>query len=216
MGPESAAYCREQVLGEKPQPCPKANQAESMRACIQPILIADDDGKNPTTAPSFDQVTSIWRKCCINYTINSAKTVKKTAYKTLEESPNNTPSAEESSLFQDAGASSCIQVFIASTFSQGGTTSKDISGGAGTYGRGTANPKIVAVEGAVPEIIAHEVGHATGFAGHDGAGETVMKGTGAHDQANPHAVSTEVCTRARTGAVLTKAGATKDCCINPT
>ncbi|HST11228.1 MAG TPA: hypothetical protein VLL05_12700, partial [Terriglobales bacterium] len=82
-------------------------------------------------------------------------------------------------------------------------------------GRGTANPKVVVVEGAVSEVVAHEVGHASGFAGHDGAGETVMKATNAHNVPNPHAVSAEVCTRARTGPVLTKTGAAKDCCINP-
>lgn len=215
MGPENAAYCRQQVLGEKPRPCSEANKAERLKACIQPVVIADDDGKNPTVAPPFNQVTSIWSKCCIDYTINAAKTVNKTAYKTLEESATNTPSAEESALFQDAGASTCTQVFVPATFSQGADTGKQISGGAGTYFRGTANPKVVVVEGAVSEVVAHEVGHASGFAGHEGAGETVMKGTNAHDVPNPHAVSTEVCTRARTGSVLTKTGAAKDCCINP-
>lgn len=216
MGPDSAAYCRQEVLGEETIVCPETQKAEKLKACIQPVLIADDDGKNPTSAPPFDQVTAIWSKCCIDYTVNAATTVKKTAYKTLEESATNTPSAEETDLFNDAGVSACIQVFVPATFSQGGATGKQISGGAGTYGRGTANPKVVVVEGAVSEVVAHEVGHASGFAGHAGVGETVMKATNAHDQPNPHAVSTDVCTRARTGSVLTKAGAAKDCCINPT
>jgi hypothetical protein len=215
MGVENADYCGKQVLGQKITPCPKENAAERMKACIEPVLIADDDGKNPTVAPSFDQVVSIWGKCCIDYTVKAAKTVKKSAYKTLEESASNTPSAEEASLFADAGASSCIQVFVPATFSQGADTGKHISGGAGTYHRGTPNPHVVVVEGAVSEVVAHEVGHASGFAGHAGVGETVMKATNAHDQPNTHAVSADVCARARTGSVLTKAGTTKDCCITP-
>lgn len=192
--------------------CASGAQAEKMSACIQPVVIADDDGKNPTTAPSFGQVTAIWGKCCIDYTVSAAKTVKKKAYKTLEESPTNVPSNEEKDLFKDAGASSCIQVFVPATFSQGKRTGKDISGGGGTYDAGTANPKIVVVEGTVSEVVAHEVGHASGYAAHD-ANNTVMKPTGAHDKPNSTAVSADVCSKARTGSVLKKAGAAKDCCM---
>lgn len=201
--------------GGSPAPapaCAAGADAEKMTACIQPVVIADDDGSNPTTAPSFGQVTAIWGKCCINYSINSAKTVKKTDYKTLEESPTNVPSQEEKDLFNDAGSSTCIQVFVPATFSQGGNTGKDISGGGGTYDAGTANPKIVVVEGVVSEVVAHEVGHASGYTGHD-ANNTVMKPTGAYNKPNSTAVSADVCSRARTGAVLKKAGTAKDCCM---
>lgn len=182
-----------------------------MTACIQPVIIANDDGSSPTSAPSFAQVVAIWGKCCIDYSVRAPKTVKKTAYKVLEESASNTPSAEEQSLFADAGASSCIQVFVPQTFSQAGVTGKQISGGGGTYDGGTANPKIVVVEGAVSEVVAHEVGHAAGAAAHD-ANNTVMKPTGAYDAPNSTAVSTDVCTHARSGSVLAKSGAAKDCC----
>lgn len=191
--------------------CDAAKEAEKMTACIQPYVIADDDGKNPTAAPSFTETKDIWAKCCIDYTIKATKTICKTAYKTLEESPNNTPSAEETSLFADAGASTCIQVFVPQQFSQGAKTGKDISGGGGTYDAGKANPKIVVVEGAVGEVVAHEVGHASGYLGHDG-NTTVMKPTGAYNVANSSNVSADVCTKARSGSVLTK-GATKDCCM---
>ena len=90
-------------------------------------------------------------------------------------------------------------------------TGKQISGGGGTYDGGTANPKIVVVEGAVSEVVAHEVGHAAGAAAHD-ANNTVMKPTGAYDAPNSTAVSTDVCTHARSGSVLAKSGAAKDCC----
>jgi hypothetical protein len=66
------------------------------------------------------------------------------------------------------------------------------------------------VSGVVPEVVAHEVGHATGFIGHD-SNQTVMHATGAHDVANPSEVSAEVCRRARSGSVLAKASS-KDCC----
>jgi len=197
------------------QECPAANQAIKLTGCIQPVVIADDDGKNPTTAPSFDQVQSIWKKCCIDYSVKGATTVKKSAYKTLDESPDNNPTQEEKDLFKDAGASTCVQVFVPTQLTMGGETGKNVNGGGGTYERGTANPKVVLVEGAVGEVVAHEVGHASGFAGHVGAGETVMKATGAYNVANPTTVSTAVCSRARTGAVLTKAGDAKDCCMDP-
>jgi hypothetical protein len=194
--------------------CAAGNKASKATACIQPVVIADDDGKNPTTAPSMDKVKEIWKKCCIDYTIKPTETVKKTDYKTLDESPNNTPTAEETKLFTDAGASDCIQVFVPTEFAQGGKTGKDISGGGGTYDAGKAHPKIVVVEGTVPEVVAHEVGHASGHEGHD-ASDTVMKPTGAHDKANKTAVSAGVCTKARKGPVLTK-GAADDCCQDPT
>jgi hypothetical protein len=194
--------------------CAAANKASKATACIQPVVIADDDGKNPTTAPAMAKVQEIWKKCCIDYTIKPTQTVNKTAYKTLDESPNNTPTAEETKLFADAGTSDCIQVFVPTQFAQGGKEGKDISGGGGTYDAGKAHPKIVVVEGTVPEVVAHEVGHASGHDTHD-ANDTVMKPTGAHDKPNKSAVSASVCTKSRTGPVLTK-GATDDCCQDPT
>lgn len=190
--------------------CPAAQKSSKATACIQPVVIAKDDGTEPTTAPSFDKVKSIWKKCCIDYTVNGAQTVKKTAFRTLDESPNNTPTAEESALFAAAGSSACIQVFVPVEFAQGGTTGKGISGGGGTYEGGGAHPKIVVVEGAASEVVAHEVGHASGYGGHD-ANNTVMKPTGAYNVANSTDVSPSVCSTARTGAVLSTGGAS-DCC----
>jgi peptidoglycan hydrolase-like protein with peptidoglycan-binding domain len=193
--------------------CPTGNAAKKKTGCIQPIVIADDNGKNPTTAPSMAQAVSIWSKCCIDYTVKPTQTIKKTDYKTLDESPTDTPTAEESQLFADAGASECIQVFVPVQFAQGDKVGKKISGGGGTYDGGEANPRIVVVEGAKPEVVAHEVGHASGFGDHD-ENETVMKPTGAHNKANKRAVSFGVCSGARTGAALKDA--VDDCCQNPT
>ena len=192
-----------------------ANEATNLTGCIQPVLVADDDGKNTTTAPSFAEAQSIWKKCCIDYSVKAATTVKKSAYKTLDESPDNNPTQEEKDLFSAAGASDCIQVFVPTELKMGQQTGKDVNGGGGTYGRGTANPKIVMVEGTVGGVVAHEVGHASGFAGHADVGETVMKPTNSHSTAPPSAVSDKVCTGARTGAVLAKSGDAKDCCMDP-
>ena len=191
--------------------CAAANLKEKMTGCIQPISIAKDNGKGKTKIPSMHKVKSIWNKCCIKYKINSTKVVKKTNYQTLDESVNNTPTAEQNALFAAAGASSCIQVFVPKTFHQGVKTSKSISGGGATYDAGNANAKIVVVEGAKSAVVAHEVGHATGYLGHD-AKSTVMKPTGAYNKANKSKVSTDVCTKARTGAILTKK-AKKNCCL---
>lgn len=218
MGPGAAEVCRRTVLGEKPvvePPCPEANQAAPLTGCIEPVVIADDDGSNPTTAPSFDAVQSIWNKCCINYTINATKTVNKRSFKLLDESPTDVPTAEERRLFREAGASNCIQVFVPHRFRQGGVTDIKISGGGGTYDGGRAHPKIVVIEGAVSEVVAHEVGHATGYNTHDGA-NTVMKPTGAYNKPNSTNVSKSVCRKARRGPVLTAGGADKSCCMDLT
>jgi hypothetical protein len=188
-----------------------SHESKKMHACLQPVVIADDDGSHPTSAPSFEQVRAIWGKCCVDYLVNASTRVNKTAYKTLEESPTDTPSTEESELFRDAGTSMCIQVFVPQTFSQGSDTGKHISGGGGTYDGATAHPKIVVVEGAASEVVAHEVGHATGYLDHD-TNNTVMKPTGAHDRPNSTAVSRDVCTKGRTGSVLVQ-GAPEDCCL---
>lgn len=192
--------------------CPVGKRSAKFTACIQPVVIAQDDGKKPTSEPSFAESKSIWAKCCITLTVNSAKTVKKTAYQTLDESKNDTPTGEQKALFKDAGSSSCVQVFVPREFAQGGKTGKDISGGGATYDAGKAHPKIVVVEGAVGEVVAHEVGHALGHRVHDKK-PTVMKPTGNHSTANNSDVSKQVCRRAKRGSVLTKSGKARDCCM---
>lgn len=181
-------------------------------ACVRPVVIADDDGKNPTTSPSFDSVKRVWGKCCIDFSVKDAVTVKKTAYKTLDESPNDTPTAEETALFNDAGGSGgCVSVFTAVQFAQGGKTGKDISGGGGTYEGGKAEPKVVTVEGVDPTIVAHEVGHALGIGTH-GPAHTIMNVTASrHDQAEEEKVNKAQCDKARTAPTTSAASATKDC-----
>ena len=192
--------------------CPADSQAERLTACVQPISIADDAGVNPTAIPSLVPAQRIWEKCCINLSVLPLQTVKKTSFQMLDESPTNVPTAEETALFTAAGTSGCIQVFIPQTFQQGANISKDISGGGATYDAGTAHAKVVVVEGAVPEVVAHEIGHALGHLGHDAA-DTIMKPTGAHSAAGSHKVSATVAAAARTGAVLATTSGKADCCM---
>ena len=192
--------------------CPANSQAERLTACVQPISITDDAGASPTAIPSLIPSQRIWEKCCINLSVLPLQTVKKTSFQVLDESPSNVPTAEETALFTAAGTSGCIQVFIPQTFQQGANISKDISGGGATYDAGTANPKVVVVEGAVPEVIAHELGHALGHLGHDAA-DTIMKPTGAHTAAGSHKVSAAVAAAARTGTVLATTSGKADCCM---
>jgi hypothetical protein len=192
--------------------CPPANSTKKAKIKLQPVLIADDDGKNPTTAPAMAKVVEIWKKCCIDIEVVASKTISKKDYKTLDESPDDKPTDEEKKMFGDGGDFDGVQVYVPVEFTMGGKTGKDVNGGGATYDAGKEHPKVVVVEGALPEVVAHEVGHATGHLTHD-ENDTVMKPTGKHDTANKTAVSAAVCTSARSGKIIV-AGA-DDCCMDP-
>jgi hypothetical protein len=194
--------------------CPASDQAERLTACLQPVAIADDAGASPTAIPSLIPSQRIWEKCCINLSVLPTQTINKTDFQIMDESPTNVPTAEETAMFAAAGASSCIQIFVPQTFQQGARIDKDISGGGATYDAGAANPKIVVVEGAAPEVVAHEIGHAMGHLAHDGA-DTVMKPSGKHNVANSRKVSAGVCALARSGPVLSKTSGKAECCMFP-
>lgn len=203
-----------------PSPAPKAGpecdddkKAEKLYGSVSVVLIADKDGKNPTTAPSFLEAIEIWEKCCVVPLVLKTTTLCDEDFKTLDEnSTSNDPTEEEKKLFK-AQSGSGIQVFVPEMFAQGGQTGKNISGGGHVFEAGTSNPKIVIVEGAVPEVMAHELGHAFGYHGHHDSG-TIMEGTGAYDKANLTAVSASVCKEARTGTALRKSGTPNDCCMS--
>jgi hypothetical protein len=192
--------------------CPAADKAERLTACVQPVAIANDDGTAPTAIPDMALAKRIWEKCCISYSVLGTQVVNKTSFRTLDESKTNVPTAEQRTLFAKAGGSSCIQVFVPVNFKQDGNVNKTISGGGATYDAGKANAKVVVVEGTVSAVVAHELGHATGYLGHD-ANDTVMKPSGAHNVPNPEAVSVDVCRRARTGSALSTTSGSDDCCM---
>ena len=93
---------------------------EKLNACVQPVQIADDDGKNPTALPSFDLTKEVWKKCCVFVSVTEPKMISGTAFKEVDESPSNTPTNEQVSLYDShikaGGSSGCIPVFVPQTF----------------------------------------------------------------------------------------------------
>jgi hypothetical protein len=184
---------------------------ERLKVCVRPVRIAEDDGRNPTTLPSFASAQAIWGKCCVDVSIGSGTTIAKTAYKTLDDpGVGSTPSAEERKLFTDAGGGGgCISVFVPENFNDGTTVGKDVSGGGVGYDGGSADPKVVVVEGIDPTLVAHEMGHAMGYLSHDPAG-TVMEATNAHDRPTKDKVASSICDKVRTFSGASATGK-KDC-----
>jgi outer membrane protein OmpA-like peptidoglycan-associated protein len=184
---------------------------ERLKVCLRPVRIANDDGKQPTTLPSFGDPKTIWAKCCIDVSVGASVTVSKTAYKTLDESHDDNPTAEETALFADAGGGGgCISIFVADNFQQDGNVGKDISGGGGTYDGGKADPKVVVVEGVEPTIVAHEMGHAMGYGPHEPAGSVMEVTANRHDQRESTNVAAVICNKVRQWAGAAKTGKT-DC-----
>jgi hypothetical protein len=182
---------------------------EKLSVCIRPVQIADDDGKNPTTLPSFDAAKTIWAKCCIDVSVTATKTVSKAAFKTLDHIADNPATAEEASLIRAAGgAGDCISVFVTDTFQEGKTISKDISGGAATFGT-PYGPAVIAVEGIHPTIVAHELGHAMDYAPHAPPGTVMEVTASSHTQQESDRVAWEICEKVRKFAK--SAGGKKDC-----
>ena len=182
---------------------------EKLSVCIRPVQIADDDGKNPTKLPSFDAAKKIWAKCCIDVSVAAAKTVSKTAFKTLDHVEGSSASTEEQNLIKTAGgAGDCISVFIATTFQDGKTISKDLSGGAATFGSPIGNV-VIAVEGIHPTIVAHELGHAMEYGPHAPPGTVMEVVASKHDQKESDRVSWVICEEVRKAAK--SAGGKKDC-----
>jgi hypothetical protein len=190
---------------------------EKLSACIRPVRIADDNGKNPTVLPSFDAAKTIWGKCCVDLSVAATKTVSKTAFKTLHHEPDTLKATpEEASLFRAAGgAGDCISVFVADTFQQGGKTSKDISGGAATFSTPDGGSAVFVVEGVDPTIIAHELGHAMGLGPLDhGPAGTIMEVLASrHDQKESDKVAKIICDKVRAFASA-KPGGKKDCYLD--
>ena len=187
-------------------------QIEKKTVTIQPVAVANDDGKSPTAIPSFANATTIWGKCCVDLTVNASKQVDKTALKELEApldcAPKNEARRSRKTL-TDAAAigGNVISVFVPDTFKDGATVGKDVYGGGFSTDAGTSNPKVFIVSGSDGTVVAHELGHAMGHAsclgkkGHEPAG-TVMEPSGAHDKAVSTKVAAEICTNVRgfTGA----------------
>ena len=189
---------------------------EKKTVTIQPVAVANDDGKSPTAIPSFADAKSIWGKCCVDLTINATKQVNKAAFKELEAPLDCAPKNEALALANAAAINgTSISVFVPDTFKDGGTAGKDVHGGGFATHANTSNPKVFIVSGADGTVVAHELGHAMGHAsclgksGHQPAG-TVMEPSGAHDKPVPKKVAAAVCTNVRSFSGASGSGKT-DC-----
>jgi len=191
--------------------CEDSKKTNAKQANIQLIVVADDDGKNPTTAPRMTAVDRVWEKCCIHMNVLDTKVVKDTSAKSLEIG-GGTASAKETALAANKTANA-INVFTVSTFNKGGVENKNYSGGGRTFYLGSSSPVSILVEGAVPTVVAHEIGHALrGNVDHEAG--TIMEGSGAFDAPNPDKVSATVCSTAKTWSELKNIGDTSsDCCM---
>jgi hypothetical protein len=171
-----------------------SRQGKKLSVCVQPVEVADDAGKNATTLPSFQATKDIWAKCCIDVSVGSKQTVSETDYLELDVKAATTSDTKEmTDLSAKVPGGDCLRVFVVRTFDIDGTLSKDHWGG----GLGTGPPvsRLITVEGVHQNVVAHELGHAMGFPGHESG--TVMEGTGAHNKANPDKVSDDICKTVR-------------------
>jgi hypothetical protein len=191
--------------------CPPGRGASRSTVTIQPVQIARDDGTSPTAAPPFGVATSIWNNCCVSLTVNATQTINRTDFQTLTDTgPGTPPTQEENDLWAAIGGGTQVNVVSIRNFDVGGTITTTNRGGGTTFGRGRVDPMILLVDGAIGEVVAHEIGHAMGFAGHAGGAGTIMQPSGSPTTANPVHVNAEVCRRARTAPVHT-IGTTRCC-----
>jgi hypothetical protein len=198
------------------QASPMAGKVDRVSINVQPVRIADDDGKNPTAVPSLATAQTIWGKCCIDLKVAAAKTINKTSFKTMDEDPSSStfsPSAEEQAAMTAAGAGGgTISVIVPVEFKDGANVGKNIDGGGVTYMPNKADATCFLVEGSEPSNVAHELGHAMGNGVH--VAGTVMEGSGAYDKPNPAKVNQALCDTARKFAYGTASGKT-DCTVSP-
>lgn len=148
------------------EPCP-ANRAASQRsACVQPVVLANNDGTSPTSCPDFEVATHVLSKCCVDVDVKSPRTLPIGSLKLL-----HTAGALTSEMAQLLGSGNddavagvgCVEVYCVDRFSAdaaGAVLNANINGGAWAIYGGTALAKVVVQHDTDPSVVAHEVGHA--------------------------------------------------------
>jgi Domain of unknown function (DUF4157) len=191
--------------------CDATKSKTAKQAQIKPFLIADNAGANPTTLPNLIGADRIWEQCCIHLQVMDVTTINNQSFLDLNVGTGNA-SADELSLATNK-VNGAINVFIVKNFVNGGTTSKNHSGGGRTFGLGTNEPVSILVEGAHTSVVAHEIGHGLrGNTSHEAA--TVMEGSNGYNIPNPSAVSATVCSTSRNWGGLTNVSTEdQNCCM---
>jgi outer membrane protein OmpA-like peptidoglycan-associated protein len=186
---------------------------DKLAVCVQPIVVANDDGTSPLAGPSFAEVVRIWDQCCLDVTVNDSMTVNNSALKQIDDAGSGAPmTADETKLFAPAAGGGCIPVATVDSIKRAGVANKGVAGGGTTKDMGTNQPKVIVDEGADPRVVAHEVGHALTLQHSDDVGgNTVMHPTGAYNIANPDGVTAAICTKARLAQVI-NASKADQCC----
>jgi hypothetical protein len=193
--------------------CPPGRSTPRSTVTVQPVRIARDDGSQPTNALSFDVARTLWNQCCITLNVRPTTTLNNTSYQAVDDLGNNTfATQEELDVAAAVGGTNQINVISIRAFTVNGTESTDTWGGGVTFGTGAANPFIFLIQSAVPEVVAHEIGHGLGFPNdHADSAGTIMEPTGSPTVANPSVVNNSICRRSR-NAPLHRMAAASRCC----
>lgn len=185
--------------------CPAPCRFTPLRkATVKTVRIAKDDGSSPTRAPDLSVATSIFRECCVELNVEPVTTINKTNWQTINSlgSGSGRTSIEQQDLALATNVDHKITVVSIQDFMVAFRTNTTEHGGALTLGHGTEFPVIIAVDIAVPEVIAHEVGHALGYTREDVGGGTIMTPTNSPTTPNARKVSAEVCRGVGSGPVV--------------
>lgn len=167
--------------------CPREKRCKEKELCLQPIVIAEDNGANPTSCPNFQATIDIWAKCCKQIVVKAKKTINKTSLQKLTVTPPSL-SAEARDLISRmtddnnrAPNNACVEVYCVARFQDAsGMDDEDLWGGAFAVNGGNAGARVVVQSDSHPNNVAHEVGHAVGLPHPPANDGTVMHPSGAN------------------------------------